>query len=107
MEAETTGFLPYLWPGLAMLAGVVTHILKKAMKLRQLNATFRLGDYLVGHPYQTALTFIAGAGAYLTLMATGSVDAAAPVVSNLAPAFFAGVAANSLGDIASGERGER
>lgn len=107
MEAEPVGFLPYLWPGLAMLAGVVTHILKKAMKLRQLNAEFDLSDYLVGHPYQTALTFIAGTGAYLTLLSTGSVDAAAPVVSNLAPAFFAGVAANSLGDIAAGDRGER
>jgi hypothetical protein len=89
--------MSHLWPIVAMLFGVITHILKKAMKLRFQNSSFDLSDYLIGHPYQTALTFIAGAGCYLSLMEAGG----AP---SLAAAFFAGVAANSLGDIAPGER---
>lgn len=96
--------MEHLWPLVAMLAGVVTHILKKAMKLNQLARNsidvppFDLSEYLAGYPYQTALTFIAGAGAYLTLMTNAG---GAP---DVASAFFAGVAANSLGDIAPGDR---
>jgi hypothetical protein len=96
-------FAQHLFPLACMLAGVGTHILKKAMKLSWQAQSdpdlpaFDLSDYLAGHPYQTALTFIAGFGAYLMLMDSGSVP-------DLSAAFFAGVAANSLGDIAPGDR---
>lgn len=96
----------HLIPVALMILGVVTHILKKAMKLNQQAAMdplvpkFKLKDYIAGHPYQTALTFIAGGGAYLMLMD----GLAAP---DWAGAFFAGVAANSLGDLAPGDRTQR
>lgn len=100
MESEPSLLVQHGWPVGAMLLGVVTHILKKAMKYRQQDVTFKLREYLLGHPYQTALTFIAGAGGYLTLLVGGDgVD--------LAAAFFAGVAANSLGDLAPGDRTQR
>lgn len=92
----------HLIPLLVMFAGIVTHILKKAMtlnmKAKSAGEKFNLKDYLMGHPYQTTLTFIAGGGAYLALM-----DSTTGLVS-LSAAFFAGVAANSLGDIAPGSR---
>jgi hypothetical protein len=88
--------LTIVWSIVAMLAGVIVHIMKKAMQMRQQNRNFRLKEYLVDHPYQTFLTFAAGAGGLLTLGAAGALEPAA--------AFFAGVAANSLGDIAPGER---
>jgi len=94
--------MEHLWPLVALFAGVLTHILKKAMKLNQASKRdislpkFDLSDYLLGHPYQTVLTFIAGGGCYLALMESGPVSVSA--------AFLAGVAANSLGDIAPGDR---
>ena len=94
-----------VWPVLAMLAGVCTHILKKAMKENQLAKLdpaippFNLKEYLVGHPYQTVLTFVAGGGAYLTLWENSPEH-----VVMLSAAFLAGVAANSIGDIAPGDR---
>lgn len=98
--------MDHLIPIALMLLGVITHILKKAMTLNQAAAKdplvprFKLKEYLIGHPYQTALTFIAGGGAYLMLMD----GITAP---DWAGAFFAGVAANSLGDIAAGDRTQR
>lgn len=98
--------MEHLIPIGLMLLGVVTHILKKAMKLNHTARMdpavppFKLRDYLVGHPYQTALTVIAGGGAYLMLM-----EGMLP--PDWAAAFFAGVAANSLGDIAAGDRAQR
>ena len=86
-------------PVLFMLLGVAVHIAKKAMKLRQLHQDFDLSDYLIGHPYQTFLTVVAGGAAYLTLWESAQPD---PVAWSAA--FFAGVAANSLGDIAPGTR---
>ena len=87
----------------ALLAGVIVHIAKKAGQLHQASLKdpskprFSLKAYLMGHPYQTFLTFASAGGIYLGL-ATGD-------ALTLSSAFLAGVAANSLGDVAKGNRG--
>ena len=86
----------YLPTVIALLAGVIVHIVKKAGQLYQANATFSLKDYLLGHPYQTFLTFASAGGLYLGLMSGDALT--------LSSAFLAGVAANSFGDVAKGSR---
>lgn len=86
----------HLYPLLALLAGITIHIIKKGGQKYHADKTFSLWDYLVGHPYQTFLTFAAGGGMYLALVSGDAVT--------LSAAFLAGVASNSLGDIAPGDR---
>jgi len=86
----------HLYPVLALLAGIVVHMVKKGAQKYQADKTFSLWDYLLGHPYQTFLTFAAGGGLYLGLVSGDAVT--------LCAAFFAGVASNSLGDCAPGDR---
>ncbi len=86
----------HLYPLLALLAGVIVHIVKKGAQKYQVDKTFSLWDYLVGHPYQTFLTFASAGGVYLGLV-TGD-------ALTLSSAFLGGVAANSLGDVAKGDR---
>ena len=86
----------------ALLVGVSVHIAKKAGQLYQAalkdpsSPKCSLKDYLLGHPYQTFLTFAGAGGVYLGVL---SVDAL-----TLSSAFLGGVAVNSLGDIAPGKR---
>lgn len=86
----------HIGPVLAMLAGVVTHIVKKVIERRQKNADFSLREYLLAYPYQTYFVIMSGIGGYLVLMTAGSLT--------VSSAFLAGVAANSLGDIGPGSR---
>jgi len=86
-------YLPYIG---AMLFGVVVHIVKKAMTLKNTDPTFSLKEYLLGHPYQTFLTFASAAGVFLGLVSGDALT--------LSSAFLGGVAANSLGDVAKGDR---
>ncbi len=94
--------MEYLPTIAALLAGVIVHIAKKAGQLFQAAKldidlpAFSLKDYLLGHPYQTFLTFATAGGLYLGLV-TGD-------ALTLSSAFLAGVAANSLGDVAKGSR---
>ena len=80
----------------ALLGGVGVHIVKKAAQKRQEDITFSLKDYLVGHPYQTLSMLGASAGGYFALLSAGSLT--------LSAAFLAGVAANFMSDVASGQR---
>lgn len=86
----------------ALLVGVSVHIAKKAGQLYQAARKdpgapkFSLKNYLLGHPYQTFLTFAGAGGVYLGLMSGDALT--------LSSAFLAGIAANSLGDIAPGKR---
>ncbi len=89
--------MEYIPTIIALLAGVIVHIMKKAAQLHQQDKSFKLGEYLLGYPYQTFLTFAAAGGMYLGLL-TGD-------ALSLSSAFLAGVASNSLGDIAPGDRG--
>ena len=92
----------YLPTILALLAGVIVHIAKKAGQLYQASKSnidlpaFSLKNYLLGHPYQTFLTFASAGGLYLVLLSGDALT--------LSSAFLAGVAANSLGDVAKGSR---
>lgn len=86
----------HLYPLIALLGGVVVHIIKKAAQMYQADKTFKLWDYLTAHPYQTFLTFASAGGMYLGLLGVDAVT--------LSSAFLAGVAANSLGDVAPGSR---
>ncbi len=86
----------------ALLVGVIVHIAKKAGQLFQAARAdptlkpFSLKDYLAGHPYQTFMTFASAGGIYLGLISGDALT--------LSSAFLAGVAANSLGDVAKGTR---
>lgn len=95
-------FWQHAWPVGGMLLGVVAHIVKKVYEARKKDKKLHLKAYLMEYPYQTFLVFVAGIISYSTLVAEA--DPGEPV-SALA-AFFAGIAANSLGDIA-GDRNER
>ena len=86
----------HLYPLLALLGGVVVHIAKKAGQMYQEDKSFKLWDYLTSHPYQTFLTFASAGGIYLGLVSGDALT--------LSSAFLAGVAANSLGDVAKGSR---
>ncbi len=86
----------HLYPLLALLAGVIVHIVKKGAQKYQADKSFSLWNYLAGHPYQTFLTFAAAGGVYLGLVSGDALT--------LSSAFLGGVAANSLGDIAPGDR---
>ncbi len=83
-------------PVVALLLGIAVHILKKVMQLRQEDKTFHLRDYLMGWPYQTAVSVIMSIGGYIGLMATGELSGAS--------AFLMGVTANSLAGAAPGSR---
>lgn len=89
-----------LWTLGAFVVGILTHITKKAAKARMLDKGFDLSDYLTGHPYQTAAAVGISAGAYLQLISDPSVQI------TLFGAWLAGVGANSLADLAPGDRGE-
>lgn len=82
----------------ALIAGVIVHIAKKASTRKMENKAFNLRNYLLGNPYQT-VTMVGGIiGAYFLLVSN-------PVASiTLSAAFTAGVAANSLSDMAKGSR---
>ncbi len=86
----------HLYPLLLLFAGVAVHIAKKAGQMYQADKSFKLWEYLSGHPYQTFLTFASAGGLYLGLVTADAVT--------LSSAFLAGVAANSLGDVAKGSR---
>lgn len=86
----------HLYPILLLLLGVIVHIAKKAAQMFQTDKSFKLWDYLMGHPYQTFLTFTSAGGLYLGLASADAVT--------LSSAFLAGIAANSLGDVAPGSR---
>lgn len=94
MKELLTPFMPVL----AMMFGMMVHISKKAAEARLADATFKLKDYLLSHPYQTFTSFGLAVGAYFQLTA----DPTAPVT--LFAAFTAGVAVNSLADLAPGKR---
>jgi len=81
---------------IALLAGVLVHIVKKGAQKYQVDKTFSLWNYLAGHPYQTFLTFASAGGVYLGLLSGDALT--------LSSAFLGGVAANSLGDVAKGDR---
>ena len=81
-----------IYPGL-MVVGVILHIVKKVMQVRNnQNRNFTLKGYFVTYPYRTVLTFGAGFIGYLTLVMDGSLGYVSAVM--------AGIAANSLGDVA-------
>ena len=86
------------YPMLALALGVVAHIFKKGAKARMTDETFSIKAYLVGHPYQTVLMVIMSMGSYFQLIS----DPSAPIT--LFAAFMAGVASNSLADMAPGGR---
>ena len=88
--------MEYLATIIALLAGVMVHIAKKAGQQYQKDKSFSLKDYLLGHPYQTFLTFAAAGGVYLGLLSGDALT--------LSSAFLGGVASNSFGDIAPGKR---
>lgn len=82
----------YLWTIVALLAGTATHVLKKVVERRKDNDLFTLKDWLTLYPYKTVLTFMAGVGGYLGLMAVNELT--------YVTAFMAGYMANSLGGAA-------
>lgn len=91
-------FFDHIPAVVALVFGVMVHIAKKAAKMRLTDEMFSLKDYLIGHPYQTFVAFGMTVGAYLQLV----YGAEGPI--SLFGAFTAGVAANSLADLAPGDR---
>ena len=77
---------------LAMVVGTGTHVLKKVVERRKTDDSFTLTAWLTKYPYKTGLTFMAGVGGFLGLMAMGELT--------YASAFMAGYMANSLGGAA-------
>lgn len=77
---------------LLLIAGTGTHVLKKIVERRQTDDTFSAKDWLTKYPYKTALTFMAGVGGFLALMAAGELT--------FVSAFMTGYVANSLGGAA-------
>ena len=86
----------YLPTMLALVAGVVVHVVKKAAERQQADISFSLKDYLLQYPYQTFSLFGGAIGAYLALLSADSLT--------LSSAFLAGVAVNSMSGIAKGNR---
>ena len=72
-----------------LLAGSVTHIIKKVVERRKTDAKFSMKDFLTKYPYKTVLTVMAGVGGYLGLAAAGELSQVT--------AFMTGYMANSLG----------
>ncbi len=77
---------------LIMLAGSVTHIVKKVVEKRKTDETFSMKDFLTKYPYKTILAVMAGVGGFLGLAAVGELT--------YASAFMTGYVANSLGGAA-------
>lgn len=82
----------------AMLLGTTGHIAKKIAEQRQKDITITLRSYLLRYPFQTYSMIIINIGAYGLLFATGTM--------NLSSALLAGIASNSVSDLAPGERSE-
>lgn len=80
--------LEHAAPLAMLLAGLVTHLLKKFMEVRQQLEALTLGAYLKARPYKTAMAVI-GAGAGYLLTAEASVP-------SLVAAFGVGYAADSM-----------
>ena len=77
------------WLVIALLAGVVGHVLKKLIQVRNTDKTFSLKKYLVSYPYKTALMVFVAAGVFLHLLDEGTLS--------VSTAFLAGFSASSAG----------
>lgn len=78
--------------GLLTLVGVVSHILKKIVEVRQEDDQFHLITYLTKYPYQTMLIFLGAIGGFFVLLEVNQLT--------YASAFGMGYIANSMGDVA-------
>jgi hypothetical protein len=88
--------MEHLMPGVMLVVGIACHILKKVVERRQADISFQLKDYLIGYPYQTAVSVLMAVGGYVGLHAMGDLT--------MSSAFLAGVTANSLAGAAPGKR---
>jgi hypothetical protein len=84
--------MEYVFLIIALLVGTATHVIKKVVEVRKTNEDYHLKDWLTKYPYRTVLTFMAGVGGFLGLMAAGELS--------YASAFMVGYMANSLGGVA-------
>lgn len=76
----------------AMLAfGLLSHLLKKFLELRQQLEALTFRTYLKARPYKTALSVIGGCAGYLLI--------AEPTAPSLVAAFGVGYAADSMLDV--------
>lgn len=79
-----------------LLAGLVTHLLKKFMEMRQQLEALTLPAYLKARPYKTALAVIGASAGYLLT--------SEPAAPSLMAAFGVGYAADSMLEVV-GARG--
>ena len=92
MEEEAVSIYFYLATIGLLVLGTATHVLKKVVERRKADDKFTLRAWLTKYPYKTALTFMAGVGGYLGLLAVDELT--------MVSAFMAGFIANSLGGTA-------
>lgn len=88
--------IDHLAPFAMLLAGLLAHVLKKFMEVRQQLEALTLASYLKARPYKTAMAVI-GAGAGYLLIAEASTP-------GLVAAFGVGYAADSMLEVV-GARG--
>ena len=80
--------LEYAFIVIALLLGVVAHIVKKVIQQREMDKTFSLSRYLTENPYKTFMTIFYAAAGAAGLHMDGSLSIYTAIVT--------GFAANSL-----------
>ncbi|QTP60915.1 hypothetical protein HNO53_20680 [Billgrantia antri] len=80
--------LEHAAPLAMLLAGLLTHVLKKFLEVRQQMEALTLAMYLRARPYKTSLSVIGAGAGYLLI--------AEPSTPSLVAAFGVGYAADSM-----------
>ena len=82
--------LDYALVGFGLILGVVGHIVKKVVELRETDHTFSLRRYLIENPYKTFMVvFYAGGGA-VGLYMDGTLSIYTAIVTGFAANSFSG-----------------
>jgi hypothetical protein len=85
-----------IWVAALMTAlGIISHVLKKLVEIRQTDGGYHLRDYVNQYPYQTLLIIIGALGGFFLLYEINQLT--------YASAFGMGFIANSVGE-AAGKR---
>ena len=80
--------LEYVWVGLALLAGIAGHIVKKIVEVRETDASFSLKRFIMENPYKTFMTVFYAVGGALLLVQMDQLS--------IYTALLTGFSANSL-----------
>ena len=73
-----------------LLLGIVAHIVKKVIELRETDHTFSFKRYVKENPYKTFMVFVYAIGGAATLHGAGELGFASAIITGAAANSFSG-----------------